>query len=92
MWLFYVPVPKGAGKEIARKILGVCKCVNIYESKSVYKWKGEIKEEEEEVMVIKTANPKELEAKIKAIHPYEVPAIIKVKAEVNDDYQKGLKA
>ena len=91
MWLFYVPVPKGEGKKLANQLIGMCKCVNIFESTSVYKWEGKIVEEAEEVMVIKTVTPKELEARVKQIHPYEVPAIIKVKAEANEEYDEWLK-
>ncbi|MBR9681100.1 MAG: divalent-cation tolerance protein CutA [Candidatus Altiarchaeota archaeon] len=91
MWLFYVPVPKGKGEELANQMLDTCKCVNILESTSIYKVEGKLVKEAEEIMVIKTLTPKELEVRIKKIHPYKIPAIIKVKAETNDEYGKWLK-
>ena len=45
---------------------------------SVYRWRGEIQRDEEHPLLIKTARDRyaELEASIRANHPYELPEII----------------
>lgn len=47
---------------------------------SVYRWRGEIQRDEEHPLLIKTAQDRyaELEACIRANHPYELPEIIAV--------------
>lgn len=56
-------------------------CVNILAPcSSVYRWQGEIQHDEEHPLLIKTAQDRyaELEASIRANHPYELPEIIAV--------------
>ena len=56
-------------------------CVNILAPcASVYRWQGEIQRDEEHPLLIKTAQDRyaELEASIRANHPYELPEIIAV--------------
>ena len=56
-------------------------CVNLLAPcMSVYRWKGEIQHDEEHPLLIKTARDRyaELEAWIRANHPYELPEIIAV--------------
>lgn len=89
MWLFYVPVPRGKGRTIAKSLIGACKCVNIIESISIYE-EGGIKEEKEDLLIAKTSTPRELEKRIEEVHPYKTPAIIKIKAEANKKYEKWL--
>jgi periplasmic divalent cation tolerance protein len=45
---------------------------------SVYRWRGQVKEEEEVVVLLKTARSRwgALEAAVKAQHPYEVPELL----------------
>ena len=47
---------------------------------SVYRWKGEVEEASEVPVLIKTraARYPELEATIRALHPYELPEIVAV--------------
>jgi periplasmic divalent cation tolerance protein len=47
---------------------------------SVYRWRGEIQRDEEHPLLVKTAQDRyaELEAAIRANHPYELPEIIAV--------------
>jgi periplasmic divalent cation tolerance protein len=73
--------PKNKGYEIAKKIIEnkLAACVNIVNGiNSIYWWKGEINEDEEELLVIKTKKTilNELITFIKSIHPYSVPEII----------------
>lgn len=56
-------------------------CVNILAPcASVYRWQGQIQHDEEHPLLIKTvpARYAELEASIRAYHPYELPEIIAV--------------
>jgi periplasmic divalent cation tolerance protein len=45
---------------------------------SVYRWRGQVTEEEEVVVLLKTARSRwqALEAAVKAQHPYEVPELL----------------
>ena len=56
-------------------------CVNLLAPcASLYRWRGEIQREEEHPLLIKTAQDRygELEAAIRANHPYELPEVIAV--------------
>ena len=66
---------------IAREIVaeGLAACCNILpEINSIYTWKGEVQEEKEVLMIIKTTAQRfpELQAKVVDIHPYDVPELI----------------
>ena len=59
-------------------------CVNILAPcRSVYRWKGAVQHDEEHPVLVKTtaARYAELEAAIRAGHPYELPEIIAVPIE-----------
>jgi periplasmic divalent cation tolerance protein len=59
-------------------------CVNILAPcRSVYRWKGAVQHDEEHPMLVKTIAGRyvELEAAIRAAHPYELPEIIAVPVE-----------
>lgn len=53
-------------------------CVSFFPVHSVYTWQGEIQQDEEWQLVIKSRLAKfsALEAAIRSVHPYEVPEII----------------
>jgi periplasmic divalent cation tolerance protein len=54
-------------------------CVNIVpEIRSVYYWKGQVHDDLERLMIIKTTADRfpELQNSIRKLHPYEVPEII----------------
>ena len=62
----------------------VAACVNILAPcRSVYRWKGAVQHDEEHPLLIKTAAERypDLEAAIRAAHPYELPEIIAVPIE-----------
>lgn len=66
---------------IARAIVEqrLAACVNLLPAvRSVYRWQGNIEEATEITMLIKTTSARytELEAAVKAAHPYEVPEIV----------------
>ncbi|HEX7976340.1 MAG TPA: divalent-cation tolerance protein CutA [Anaerolineales bacterium] len=71
-----------AGRQIARTLLELklAACVNILpQVHSLYTWQGEIHDDDETLLVVKT-RAELFEARlvpaVKAIHPYEVPEII----------------
>ncbi|NER78392.1 MAG: divalent-cation tolerance protein CutA [Leptolyngbya sp. SIO1D8] len=53
-------------------------CVNLFPVQSVYRWEGNIQQDSEWQLLIKTdlAQFTALEARLNAIHPYEVPEIL----------------
>jgi periplasmic divalent cation tolerance protein len=73
-------------------------CVSLFSgARSVYRWKGEICDEEESVMLIKTTAKRvaALCARLKSLHPYDVPEIISIEIrpdEGNLDYHAWLKS
>jgi len=89
--IVYVTCPPDDSEKIAEILVRekLAACVNILPAKSVYIWEDKLCRDEESLLIIKstlTAYPK-LEAKIKQIHPYDVPEIVAIKAEaVQDDY------
>jgi periplasmic divalent cation tolerance protein len=59
-------------------------CINILAPcRSVYRWQGAVQHEEEHPVLIKTTRAAyaELEAEIRAHHPYELPEIVAVPIE-----------
>lgn len=76
---------EGEAKKIARALLEdkLCACVNISAVQSLYRWDGELIEEIEWSLKIKTSarHYSQLEQKIKTLHSYELPEIIAV--EIN---------
>lgn len=85
--LVFTNLPERAAAEkladalIARRLAA---CVNILAPcRSVYRWQGAVQHEEEHPVLIKTTRAAyaELEAQIRAHHPYELPEIIAVPIE-----------
>lgn len=57
---------------------GLAACVNILGVGSIFSWEGKIRQEREELMVIKTTGEllEDLTETIRGAHPYETPEII----------------
>jgi periplasmic divalent cation tolerance protein len=69
--------------DIAREVVtqGLAACVHRLASvTSIYRWAGQIHEESEQLLVIKTtpARYEALEMRLKALHPFETPEIIAI--------------
>jgi periplasmic divalent cation tolerance protein len=70
-----------AAKGLARALLeqNLAACVQLTEGiQSIYRWEGNICEEQEVLLAAKTTEPKWLEilAFIKSAHPYDLPEIL----------------
>ena len=68
-------------KTIARACLNkkLCACANIFSGvHSCYEWKGQYKEEQEAVLILKTRRDlfKELKKKVLSLHSYTCPCIV----------------
>jgi periplasmic divalent cation tolerance protein len=67
-------------KRISRQIVAerLAACANVVRGNSIYHWKGELEEEGEIFVYFKTDEKhyKTLEARLKELHPYEVPMIV----------------
>ncbi|MFL9927410.1 divalent-cation tolerance protein CutA [Herbaspirillum lusitanum] len=62
---------------------GLAACVNILPPvQSIYRWQGKLEQASEVSLMIKTTQARyaELEAAIRAAHPYEVPEILAIPA------------
>jgi periplasmic divalent cation tolerance protein len=82
--IVFVTAPTGDdGRAIARALIGekLAACVNILPGIiSIYTWEGEVCEDDEVLLVIKTRSEifEALSAMVKEIHPYDVPEVIAV--------------
>ena len=69
-------------------------CVNIIPGvRSIYSWQGELHDEPEWMLKIKTGHVKlqELIERLKEVHPYELPEVIAVPiAEGSEDYLRWI--
>lgn len=60
---------------------GLAACVNLLPAvQSIYRWQGQIESSAEVMLLIKTTEQAypELEQRIKALHPYELPEIMAI--------------
>lgn len=69
------------GRQLARALVadGLAACVNLVPAvESVYRWEGQIQEDQETLMVIKTAEKRagEVTDWLQAHHPYDVPEVV----------------
>lgn len=76
-----VTIPPERAHELARTLVSerLAGSVNLLPGlQSVYRWQGEVAEDPETLLLIKTTGEQypALEERIKALHPYEVPEII----------------
>ncbi|MHB8667146.1 MAG: divalent-cation tolerance protein CutA [Burkholderiales bacterium] len=83
-FLVFTNLPdRQSAEKLAALLIGqrLAACVNLLAPcGSVYRWRGEIRRDEEHPLLIKTAQDRyaEVEALIRANHPYELPEIIAV--------------
>jgi periplasmic divalent cation tolerance protein len=74
-----------AARTLARTLVerNLAACVQISQIESVYRWEGALQQEPEVRLLCKTAAERyaDVEAAIRALHPYELPAIWAVPIE-----------
>lgn len=69
-------------------------CANIFQPHfAIYPWNGQIHEQDETAVLFKTAweNEDKLLKRLRELHPYELPGIILIDADVNKDYADWLR-
>jgi len=79
------PSPEKAA-EIARTLVseGLAACANLLPAvRSIYRWKGEINDEQETLAVIKTTRDRfdAMKTRLVGLHPYEVAEVIAIPVE-----------
>ena len=97
MALVYIPFPnKESAQDFAKETLslGFAACANLLpQTESLYFWEAELKSEKECILILKTL-PSYYHKILKFArknHPYKVPAIIRIKVMVNNDYYHWVK-
>lgn len=65
-------------------------CANIFPIRSMYRWKGKIMSEAENVIIAKTneENFNKAVNEVKKIHSYEIPCILKIDSSENKEFGK----
>jgi periplasmic divalent cation tolerance protein len=82
--IVFVTVPsRDDGEHIAAALVGerLAACVNVVGPiRSIYRWQGEVQREDEHLLLIKTTRARYpiLEARVQALHTYDVPEIVAV--------------
>jgi periplasmic divalent cation tolerance protein len=64
-------------------------CVNVLPPmQSFFRWEGAVQRDEERQLVIKTSAERleELQVRLRALHPYELPEMLVLSARGSDDY------
>lgn len=65
-------------------------CVNVLPvMTSLYRWKGAVEQDREQQLVIKTSRDRipALQARLRELHPYELPEFLVLTAEASDAYR-----
>lgn len=78
-------------QRMARELVeeSVAACVNYHAVSSVYRWEGDVVEEGEYALDVKTALPyDEVRATIEEKHPYDLPAVLRVETAANEAYDE----
>lgn len=65
-------------------------CANIFPIRSLYWWEGKIAKGMESAVIAKTVSKKfkKIIKEVRKIHSYEVPCILRIEADANDDYER----
>jgi periplasmic divalent cation tolerance protein len=92
--------PTGQGRAIARTVIESrwAACVNVIPAvRSIYRWDGEVVEEEEETLLIKVAASQVLRLKeeLLALHPYDTPEFVVLHTDAestSEAYAKWVRA
>ena len=85
--VFVTVAARADGERIAEALVGeqLAACVNVVGPvRSIYRWQGEICRDDEHLLIIKTTRARyaALEARVKALHSYEVPEVVALPIEM----------
>ena len=95
MILIYITNPsEQVAKKVAKKLIDkkLIACANIFPVQSIYPWKGKLQEEKEVIILAKTKKNylESVEEEVKKIHSYEVPCILTITADANEEYSRWM--
>lgn len=96
--LYITTSDKNEARKIGRALVekNLVACANIIDGmQSIYKWKGEVQEDEECVLIVKThySRVRKVTRLIKEMHSYECPCVISftiTEDEGNEEYLQWL--
>jgi periplasmic divalent cation tolerance protein len=75
----YVTVPRDDADEVTETLLEerLAACVNRVPCRSTYRWEGQLHEDEESILLVKTAAEKydALVERVRELHPHDVPCV-----------------
>ena len=93
--LFYVTYPdEDTARKISEQLVEkrLAACANIFPINSAYWWEGAVVQEGECVSILKTRLEleAELELALLAIHPYQVPCLLRFEVRANTAYENWI--
>ena len=93
----YVTAPTDAAGDLARSLVEerLAACVNRVACDSVYRWEGEVRREDEEILLAKTTAGRypALVDRVRELHPHDVPCIERFdEAELADAFGEWVTA
>lgn len=82
-----------AGRALVEESLAACAQVEAGALRSIYRWKGEIQDDRETLLRLKTTRSQRTHVmeRLAALHPYEVPQIVAIEARANAPYARWLR-
>ena len=90
--LYVTHANENDAEELCKSLLNekLISCANFFPVNSIYNWENKLIKENETVSLIKFEKSKidEVENRIKELHPYEVPCIMRIPANANIEYEK----
>jgi len=94
--LFYITHPDEAtARSISENLVArrLAACANVFPIQSAYWWQGAVQHEGEWVSVLKTTLGLEtaLETAIEALHPYDLPCILRFEVRANEAYENWIR-
>lgn len=97
MILVYITNPnKKTTLKMARHLLAkkLIACANIFATDSLYFWRGKNIQAKEIILLAKTTakNFTQIKKEVTKIHPYDLPCVIKLKAEANPAFAAWVKS
>lgn len=87
-----ITAPTQVAEQLASTLVeeNLAACVNVIEKvRSVYRWEGHVEKADEALLVVKgmTEKTEELIARVREIHPYEIPEVISLAIQAgNQDF------